>query len=312
MRHWQTLKASVRGAGHYRSGLPNQDAVRVCKDDRGLLVALADGHGSAKSFRSQRGARLAVIVAQRVCRQLFNFENPSQIKHWAEDRLPQELVRRWREQVDKMLQRQPFTLRELASLDAVSRRQVEAQPYLAYGSTLLVVVVAPTFILYLQLGDGDILTVSNNGNIERPMPKDDRLIGNETTSLCSDRAWNEVRVSFQTLAGAPPALILVASDGYANSYRDAASFEQVAQDLWGMLQDEGEAAVNPYLHEWLNEASQQGSGDDISVGLVWRPVTETCVDNVTQTSVEQLTRYGWSRRIRFWLNHLGIISSNQP
>ena len=274
MPHWQTLKASVRGASHCRSGLPNQDAVRVtrCRDDRGLLVALADGHGSAKSFRSQRGARLAVIVAQQVCGQLFNLENPSQIKRWAEDRMPHELVRRWREHVDKLLQRQPFTPQELASLDAVSRRQVEAQPYLAYGSTLLAVVVAPTFILYLQLGDGDILTVSTQGNVERPMPRDDRLIANETTSLCSDKAWNEVRVSFQTLAGSPPALILVSSDGYANSYRDDVSFKLVAQDVWVMLQDEGEAAVKPHLHEWLSEASQQGSGDDISVGLIWRPV----------------------------------------
>lgn len=241
-------------------------------DDRGLLVALADGHGSAKSFRSQRGARLAVIVAQQVCGQLFNLDSPSQIKRWAEDRMPHELVRRWREHVDKLLQRQPFTPQELDSLDAVSRRQVEAQPYLAYGSTLLAVVVAPAFILYLQLGDGDILTVSAQGNVERPMPKDDRLIANETTSLCSDKAWNEVRISFQTLAGAPPALILVSSDGYANSYRDDVSFKLVARDVWVMLQDEGDAAVKPHLHEWLNEASQQGSGDDISVGLIWRAV----------------------------------------
>ena len=76
---------------------------------------------------------------------------------------------------------------------------------------------------------------------------------------------------FQTLAGAPPALILAATDGYANAYRDEASFRQVAGDFWTLLRDEGEAAVQPHLTEWLNEASQQGSGDDISVGLVWRP-----------------------------------------
>jgi len=36
-----------------------------------------------------------------------------------------------------------------------------------------------------------------------------------------------------------------ASDGYANSYRDEASFQQVARDVWVMLQDEGDAAVKP-------------------------------------------------------------------
>jgi hypothetical protein len=31
-------------------------------------------------------------------------------------------------------------------------------------------------------------------------------------------------------------------------------------------------AVQPNLQDWLNEASQQGSGDDISVGMIWRPM----------------------------------------
>lgn len=96
MRDWRTIKASVRGAAHYRAGLPNQDAVRVARfnDDLPLFVALADGHGSAKCFRSQRGARLAVIVAQQICGQLFKLDGPSQIKRWAEEELPKGLVRR--------------------------------------------------------------------------------------------------------------------------------------------------------------------------------------------------------------------------
>ena len=274
MRDWRTLKASVRGAAHYRSGLPNQDAVRVARfnDDLPLFMALADGHGSAKCFRSQRGARLAVIVAQQVCGQLFKLDRPSQIKRWAEEELPKGLVRRWCERVDRLLARCPFTPAELAPLDAASRRLLDAHPYLAYGSTLLVVVVAPGFILYLQLGDGDLLTVSAEGEVERPIPKDERLIGNETTSLCSAQAWNELQVRFQTLAGAPPALILAATDGYANAFRNEAGFQQVAQDLWALLRDDDDAAVKPHLKGWLNEASQQGSGDDITVGLIWRPV----------------------------------------
>ena len=273
MTAWRTLKASVRGAAHVRAGLPNQDAVRIARfqDDVPLIVALADGH-SAKSFRSRRGARLAVVAAQKVCGHLFQLGNPSQIKRWAEEQLPLALVRLWQAQVAQSLQRQPFTPQELEPLDAAARRQVEALPALAYGTTLLTVVIAANFILYLQLGDGDILTVSAQGDMERPFPKDPRLIGNETTSLCSPKAWNEMRVYFQTLAGAPPALILAATDGYANAYLDDASFQQVARDYWTLLRDEGDEAVKPYLKDWLNEASQQGSGDDISVGVIWRPV----------------------------------------
>lgn len=41
----------------------------------------------------------------------------------------------------------------------------------------------------------------------------------------------KVRVRFQGLAGAPPTLILAATDGYANSFHNETSFQQVAQDL---------------------------------------------------------------------------------
>jgi len=270
MTDWRTLQASVRGAAHRRAGLPNQDAVRIARANDGLslIVALADGHGSAKSFRSQHGARAAVAVALAACGALFKLESASQRKRWAEEQLPRELTRRWRERVDRSLDRRPFALAELEALDPASRRQIEANPYLAYGSTLLAVIVAPTFIVYLQLGDGDLLTASASGEVERPLAKDERLIANETTSLCSAKAWNEVRVKFQALAGAPPALILAATDGYANSYRDEAGFQQVARDLWEMIRDEGIEPVQSNLKHWLNEASQQGSGDDITVGVI--------------------------------------------
>ena len=262
----------MRGAAHHRASLPNQDAVRIARANGGLplIVALADGHGSAKSFRSQHGARSAVAVALKVCRSLFEPDSLSRIKRRAEEQWPLELVRRWRERVDRLLARRPFTLAELDALDPASRRQIEAHPYLAYGATLLTVIVTPAFILYLQLGDGDLLTVSASGEVERPLARDERLIANETTSLCSAKAWNEVRVKFQALAGAPPALILAATDGYANSFRDEAGFQQVAQDFWAMIRDEGLGPVQSNLKNWLNETSQQGSGDDMTVGILCR------------------------------------------
>lgn len=116
------------------------------------------------------------------------------------------------------------------------------------------------------------MIVSAEGTINSPIPKDARLIANETTSLCAPQAWNDVQICFQTLAGLPPALILAATDGYSNAYRNEADFQQVAKDFWTMLRDEGDALVKPHLKDWLNESSQQGSGDDITVGIIWRPV----------------------------------------
>jgi hypothetical protein len=271
---WRVLRASVRGATHRRTGLPNQDAIRIakktCTTGQAWILALADGHGSARSFRSHHGARLAVAVIQPICAYLLKLDNRSQIKRWAEEQLPLVLIRHWRARVERACRRRPFTLRELDALAAAGHPRVHVDPYLAYGSTLLAVIIAPHFILALQLGDGDIVQVSSTGAIERLIARDQRLIGNATTSLCTPDAWRDVRIRFQTLSGEPPTLIFAATDGYANAYRDDTDFLQVASDLHTMLAHDGEAAVKPHLKTWLNEASQCGSGDDISLGLAWR------------------------------------------
>jgi hypothetical protein len=207
----------------------------------------------------------------RVCDHLSTLAHPSRLKRWAEDQLPLELTRGWQARVEQRLQRSPV---HADRTGRTRRRRLDAQlERIRTGLRLNPAgrVMAPSFILYLQLGDGDILVVNADGEVERPFPRDPRLIANETTSLCSPQAWNDVQVRFQTLAGAPPALILAATDGYANAFRDESGFQQAARDYWTLLRDGGEPAVQPHLTEWLNEASRLGSGDDVSLGLIWRP-----------------------------------------
>ena len=62
--NWRVINASVRGSAHQRSGLPNQDAVDFGsspKSDAPMTVlAVSDGHGGGRHFRSQVGSALAV------------------------------------------------------------------------------------------------------------------------------------------------------------------------------------------------------------------------------------------------------------
>ena len=199
--------------------------------------------------------------------------NLSAIKRTAEERLPQLIARKWQDLTVRDWHTHPFSPDELETLEkkagTTARQAVEANPVLAYGATLLGVVVTETFILYLQLGDGDILAVSATGQVERPVPKDERLLGNETTSLSGEQAWRDFQVCFQVMAN-PPALILLSTDGYANSFRDEAGFSKVGSDLLDLLRSEGVDRVNASLKPWLAEASQIGSGDDITLGLMCR------------------------------------------
>ena len=60
---WHAIVGSARGAAHHLRGLPNQDAA-ACQDGPGgsIIVAIADGHGHSRHFRSAEGSALAVDV----------------------------------------------------------------------------------------------------------------------------------------------------------------------------------------------------------------------------------------------------------
>jgi hypothetical protein len=289
LTHWQFGGASVLGASHVRQGAPNQDAIAWWPESgQGLplILAIADGHGSAKSFRSQQGSALAVQVAISVLTRHLQLDQPQrlqarsrnlqQFEQTLQQELPQQLVQTWQDQVLADLEQHPFTPAELQKLQTKDGEsaceRVHQNPLLAYGATLLTVVVTPQFILYLQLGDGDILCVDAQGQPQRPLPVDPNLIANETTSLCMPHAWDWLRLTLTPTQSAPQ-LILVSTDGYSNSFVSEADFCQVGPDYWQMLQEQGFAEVLSQLPIILQETSQQGSGDDITLGLIVRNTT---------------------------------------
>ena len=284
-QQWRVISASIRGAAHVRAGLPNQDAVRVELQDGGALpaiLAVSDGHGSAKCFRSHEGARLAVGVAVSVLREFaaaMSGLRPTEVHARAEQQLPREIVRRWREAVQAHVAENPIDEDGLAVIETAAAAKVREaldrnEPFLVYGATLVSVLWTGEFLVCLQLGDGEILVVTKaKQQVEQPIPPDGNLIANETTSLCEDDAWRNCRVQFQYLFNSAPALVLLATDGYPNSFAAPEGFRQVASDLLQMIEQDGADAVAQSLPGWLEEASQFGSGDDVSVAILVSPTS---------------------------------------
>ena len=278
---WRLMGETVPGASHLRAGIPNQDAIlQVRESGRSLpvVVSISDGHGSDKCFRSDRGSRFAVKKAAQLVGEFLD-ESRAPLDHAAlesraSDYLPREFVRRWREAVESDLKARPFTAAELEAVEKKDgphgRKLVEENPLLAYGATSLTVAVTESFALYLQLGDGEILNVSGAGEVTRVLPEDERLFANETTSLCTPDAEKNFRARLQTLAGEPPALVLLSTDGYVNSFSDSAGFLKVGGDLLDMLRADGFDPINASLRGWLEEATRTGSGDDCTVALLCR------------------------------------------
>lgn len=279
---WKVAHACVRGSSHIRSGLPNQDAAQCIVSslpDSGAgiaIVAVSDGHGGSRHFRSQIGSSLAVSTALSTLQeflQSFASGNGSSDPHQAAhlQQLQQKLVNGWLASVSADLEQNPLSAEELAALEAAegpeSRLVVESAPVLAYGATLLVAAATESQLLCLQLGDGEILCVSATGETTRPLPDDERLVGNQTTSLCHPDAWKDFRSAWVTDTGLP-ALVLVSTDGYTNSFRSDEDFLRIGQDYLEIIRDQGISVLAEDLPDILNEATEQGSGDDITLAIL--------------------------------------------
>jgi hypothetical protein len=279
---WTALSASVRGASHERNGQKNQDAVRL-KNPSGaddvLLLAVADGHGSTRSFRSERGSAMAAECALRELRRFIRRLGPdaplNRVRKQAKNRWPKTLLAAWKNAVRADVIATPFTLFEFAAFPdsppvATPGKDLPIAAYLAYGATLIAVAITRRYILYSQLGDGDILTVHADGGVSRPWPRRHEFMANQTVSLCSHHAPNEFQIRVDALRGRVPALIMLSTDGYANCFDDDEGFFKVGADFLSYLRAEGPGYVGAKLEEWLRQSSHDGSGDDITVGLAAR------------------------------------------
>ena len=288
--NWKLAHASVRGSAHVRSGRPNQDAAQcvVIPGEGNIptvtVAAVSDGHGGARHFRSQTGSALAVSASVDVMLEFFSDTSGTGRQSIDSARfadLEKSLVDNWLAAVSSDLENRPLTEEELHNLEArkgaQSRLAVENEPVLAYGATLLVAAATESLMVLLQLGDGEILCVSNDGQTTRPMPDDPRLSGSETTSLCEPEAWREFRSAW---LAAPewPALVLLATDGYPNSFRSADDFVRIGAQYLGMIRDRGIENVTGELPQILSEASHHGSGDDITLAILQGEFEKSLVD----------------------------------
>jgi len=274
---WITIAESIRGSAHKRTGLPNQDRYKCTVMPEGDLLLTAfvsDGHGSKNCFRSHYGAAFAVEAATTTAIDFIKGAVDSVdftlVKQTVEEKMPRLIVRAWVDLVEKHIKKKAISEEEIAALEKDKKVNIVEKPLIAYGATLLGVLISEKYIIYLQVGDGDIITISEDGEISRPLPKDERFIANETFSLCTDQAWNEFSVIFKVIDEKAPALIMISSDGYSNSFRAEDDFIKAALDYHAYFRDEGEDYVSKNLMKWLEDTSAEGSGDDTTVVLIAR------------------------------------------
>jgi hypothetical protein len=271
---WVALTASERGAAHYASGLPNQDAVQARPvGPHAVVAAVADGHGHPRHFRSGRGAALAVAVAGEagadLAGRLDEFEAADQVESEVLGTLVPTITGRWRAAVRDDLAAQPLTGREQAA------RAPGDDPMIAYGATLLLAVAGQRWLVLVQIGDGDIVGIQPDGQALLPVPVDPSLDGLQTTSLCGPRAEEEFRAAVVDLASTELLGVLLATDGYGNAQAADPWAGAVSADLASLIGEQPPQWLAGQLPAWASRcASADGSADDTTVALLIAPLAQ--------------------------------------
>lgn len=269
---WHVSAWTARGAAHRAAGLPNQDSMdrRLASGGPGIAVAVADGHGHRRHFRSARGSEFAVAAGCRVGSRLaceLTEKASRQSAEAATRAAVTVLVQEWRSAVAGHLADQPYAAGEQAALDSVADG-----PEVPYGSTLLVAMISPRWLACAQIGDGDVLVVRPDGQSVIPLPGDERLDGLRTTSLCQADAEAAFRVGVQDLDEDPLLALLLATDGFGNSQAADPWQPGVGQDLAKLAAEHDHRWFDRQVPQWAQRcASTEGSGDDTTIVLVLNP-----------------------------------------
>jgi len=148
--------------------------------------------------------------------------------------------------------------------------QLKLNARIAYGTTLLVVVIKESLILYMQIGDGDILVVDESGETRKPLPDDVQYSRYQTRSLCSENAKLDFRVTTEDINYSNPVLVTASTDGYSNSFMDYLDFSKTASRYLDMLRVIGPHLLQKIMRDLLLGTTIYGSGDDISMAIAYR------------------------------------------
>ncbi|MCL1789222.1 MAG: protein phosphatase 2C domain-containing protein [Oscillospiraceae bacterium] len=259
----RVIGVCVTGASHKHSGKPCQDNIKVNRVFRKemTLLAVADGHGSDKSPFSEEGSKIAVDVFHTIMSKAFKKHRndvdkfSTFLRHEGDTTIAKGIEKEWKNRVIKS-HRNKGRGHEIGNSDSGLYRQ--------YGSTLLGLLVTSSFYFAFQLGDGDILILTEN-QAERII-EGDKQLGVDTHSLCQDESWRKVftRVHHR-FGGSTPHAFMLTTDGFSNSYPDEEKFLQTCHGYYTAICRYGTNTVWGSLQKWLNETSEKGSGDDISV-----------------------------------------------
>lgn len=252
---FNAINATCIGASHLKENKPCQDFSACILRPDYSIVAVADGHGGEKHFRSDKGARFAVDAAITCIENLIltndilisiqensiiNFENI--------------ITTLWRKLILEDIKQDPY-----------KDKQIVEDYFTPYGTTLIAAALTKNYWFAVQIGDGKCVVINTDKSISQPIPWDERCFLNQTTSLCDKDTSKNFRHFYSE---EKPLAIFLGTDGIDNTFPINNNEEHLAafyQRVYENFKKEGIKRGKKQLKKMLPLFSKKGSSDDVSI-----------------------------------------------
>jgi len=275
----------AQGISHIEKEIPCQDActAQLGLDETVGIACVADGHGGNKYFRSDKGSKIAVQVAEKALSNFYGTianEKTAFFNHKLENEEKQKsdiiaklkqlegnIIYQWRNAVLKDYTENPLTDTErvICNDNKINFEDDPANFIFIYGTTLLAGLFTYNFWFIIQIGDGLCVILENEETAITPIEEDERLAFGRTTSLCDNDAIKNFRecYGFTQIDG-----FTVATDGIADSF-EPDKYIQFNKELYYNFTTTPDKA-QAELEAFLPILSERGSRDDVSVAGIFR------------------------------------------
>ena len=182
---------SVMGASHEKTNLVCQDSSAFKVGEHYAVAVVADGHGSKKHFRSHMGSKFAVEAAIEAIDRFYEdreaLEKNLPVNHkLIIKNIEKQIISNWNMKVEKHLAENPVTDEEKSKFTPEEFEAILPESY--YGSTLVAAVAGDDYTFGVQIGDGSLVALFEDGKAVMPMEYNESAPANVTASVCNSNA----------------------------------------------------------------------------------------------------------------------------
>ncbi|WP_455529492.1 PP2C family serine/threonine-protein phosphatase [Ruminococcus sp.] len=259
---------SVMGASHEKTNLVCQDSSAFKAEDHYAIAVVADGHGSKKHFRSHLGSKFAVEAAIEAIdryyedREALEANLPDNYKLILKN-IEKQIISNWNVRIEKHLAENPVTEEEKSKFTKEEFEAILPESY--YGSTLVVAVAGENYTFGVQIGDGSLVAIFEDGKAVMPMEYNEAAPANVTASVCNSNAAG----MFSSFYAPNKRLIALygSTDGLYTSFGSEYDFLDYHTIITSQLVNL--ETFKTVIKNNLSKRSHFGTEDDISLACIY-------------------------------------------